>query len=62
MTPDQLEVGFFSIYRRLYSDEACTRRMEYFKEIYITIVETQRVNNVHCRVLHRHYPSIKYEP
>ena len=34
MTAEQLQAGFFSIHRRVYSDEACIRRMEYFKKIY----------------------------
>jgi len=46
MTPEQLQAGFFSIHRRVYSDEACTRRMEYFKEIYTKIVGNKPVKDM----------------
>lgn len=34
MTPEQLRGGFMDIHRRVYGDEACVRRMEYFKKLY----------------------------
>jgi radical SAM superfamily enzyme YgiQ (UPF0313 family) len=49
MTAEQLQAGFFSIHRRVYSDEACRRRMEYFKEIYSKIVENKSVKDIHFR-------------
>lgn len=61
VTAGQLQEGFCSIHRRVYSDEACTRRTEYFKEIYNNIAEKKHVKNIHCTTYSDIGSSIKYK-